>query len=84
MQNLKRNATNEIDEGETGEWKSWLKTQHSKDKDHGIQSYHFMAKNEETMGKVTDFTFLGSIIIADGDCSHEIKRRSLEEKLGPT
>ena len=31
------------------------------------------------MGKVTDFTFLGSIIIADGDCSHEIKRRSLEE-----
>ena len=30
---------------------------------------------------VTDFIFLGSKIIADGDCSHEIKRRSLEEKL---
>ena len=26
---------------------------------------------------VTDFIFLGSKIIADGDCSHEIKRRLL-------
>ena len=30
---------------------------------------------------VTDFIFLGSQITADGDCSHEIKRHSLEEKL---
>ena len=31
---------------------------------------------------VADFIFLGSKITADGDCSHEIKRRySLEEKL---
>ena len=29
----------------------------------------------ETMETVTDFTFLGSKITADGDCSHEIKRR---------
>ena len=36
----------------------------------------------ETMETVTDFIFLGSKITADGDCSHEIKRRlSLEEKL---
>ena len=28
----------------------------------------------ETMEKVTDFIFLGFKIIADGDCSHEIKR----------
>ena len=34
----------------------------------------------ETMATVTDFIFLGSKITADGDCSHEIKRR-LEEKL---
>ena len=27
---------------ERGEGKSWLKTQHSKNKDHGIQSHHFM------------------------------------------
>ena len=25
-----------------GEWKSWLKTQHSKNEDHGIQSHNFM------------------------------------------
>ena len=31
----------------------------------------------ETMGSVTDFIFLGSKITADGDCSHEIKRRLL-------
>ena len=29
----------------------------------------------ETMEIVTDFIFLGSKIPADGDCSHEIKRR---------
>jgi len=28
----------------------------------------------ETMETVTDFIFFGSKIIADGDCSHEIKR----------
>ena len=47
-----------LDEGKIGEWKSWLKTQHSKNKDHGIQSHHFMANR---YGKVeTDrFSFLG-------------------------
>ena len=29
----------------------------------------------ETVEKVSDFIFLGSKITADGDCSHEIKRR---------
>ena len=29
----------------------------------------------ETMETVSDFIFLGSKITADGDCSHEIKRR---------
>ena len=32
-----------LDESERGEWKSWLKTQHSKYKVHGIWSHHFMA-----------------------------------------
>ena len=31
----------------------------------------------ETEGKVADFTFLGSKITADGDCSHKIKRHLL-------
>ena len=34
----------------------------------------------ETVGTVTDFIFLGSKITADGDCSHEIKRRLLLER----
>ena len=31
----------------------------------------------ETVETVTDFVFLGSKITAEGDCSHEIKRRML-------
>ena len=39
----------------------------------------------ETVETVSDFIFLGSKITADGDCSHEIKRRLLlERKLWPT
>ena len=35
----------------------------------------------ETLETVSDFIFLGSKITTDGDCSHEIKRHSLEGKL---
>ena len=31
----------------------------------------------ETVETVADFIFLGSKITADGDCSHEVKRRLL-------
>ena len=37
----------------------------------------------ETMETVLDFIFLVSKITTDGDCSHEIKRRLLLEKLWP-
>ena len=37
--------------------------------------------DRETVETVSDFIFLGSKITADGDCSHEIKRHSLEGKL---
>ena len=33
--------------------------------------------DEEAVETVTDFIFGGSKITADGDCSHEIKRRLL-------
>ena len=33
---------------------------------------------------MTDFLFLGSKITADGDCSHEIRRRSLLGKKAMT
>ena len=36
-----------------------------------------MAIDGETVETVADFMFLGSKIAADGDCSHEIKRRLL-------
>ena len=58
--------------------------------EHNIQKTKIMASSPiiswqtdgETMKTVTDFTFLGSKITADGDCSHEIKiRLLLEEKL---
>ena len=50
-----------------------------------IQKTKIMASNPitsrqtdgETMEIATDFIFLGSKITADGDCSHEIKRRLL-------
>ena len=34
----------------------------------------------ETVETMSDFIFLGSKITADGDCSHEIKRRLLLER----
>ena len=50
---------------------------------HNIQNTKIMASGPitswqidgETMETVTDFIILGSKITADGDCSHEIKRR---------
>ena len=53
--------------------KSWLKTQHSKNKDRSIWSHHFMANRCGKVGRVTDFIFLVKIT-AYGDCSHEINR----------
>ena len=61
-----------------GEWKSWLKTQHSENG----QKTKIMASGPITswqidgaiMETVTDFIFGGCKTTADGDCSHEIKR----------
>ena len=41
-QKVRRNF-HPFDESENEEWKSWLKSQYSKNKDYGIQSHHFMA-----------------------------------------
>ena len=41
------------------------------------QELTFWQIDGETMGTTTDTIFLGSKIIADGDCSHGIKRRVL-------
>ena len=71
----KQRGTKEpLDEGQRGEWKSWLKTQHSENEDHGIRSHHFMANIGEKVETETNFLSLGSKITADSDCCHEIKR----------
>ena len=73
MPHLWQKGTKEsLDEGERGECKSWLKTQHSKNEDHDILSHHFKANTWGNNGTWRDFIFLGSKITADGDCSHEI------------
>ena len=36
---------------------SWLKAQHSENKDHGIRSHHFMENRGETVETVSDFLF---------------------------
>ena len=43
-----------------------------------ITSWQISGETEET---VAEFIFLGSKTTAGGDCSHEIKRHSLEAKL---
>ena len=60
-----------------GEWKSWLKTQHSKNEDHGIWSPHFIVNRWGNNGNSERLYFQGSKITAHGDCGHEIKRRLL-------
>ena len=57
--------------------KSWLKAQHSENKDHGIWSHHFMGNRWETVETMSDLILGGSKITADGDGSHEIERRLL-------
>ena len=57
--------------------KSWLKTQHSKNEDHGTSPITSWQIEGAKVEAVTDFIFLGSKITGDGDCSHKIKRRLL-------
>ena len=52
-----------------------LKLNIQKTKIMGIWSHHFMANRWGNRETVTDFILGGSNIPADGDCSHEIKRR---------
>ena len=46
-------------EGKKEEWKNWLKTQHSKNEDHGILSHHFMASRWGNNGNSDRLYFLG-------------------------
>ena len=48
-----------LDESERGEWKSWLKTQHSENYHHGIRSHHFMANRWGNNENSEKLYFLG-------------------------
>ena len=79
-----RGTKEPLDEGERGEWKSWLKIQHSKTKIMAfglITSWQIDGEKVET---VTDFIFLGSKITVDDDYSKEIKRCLLLERKAMT
>ena len=75
-----------LDECERGEWKSWLKTQHSKKR----RSWHpvpsLCGKPMGKKWKQWETIFLGSKITVDGNCSHEMKKDacSLEENFWQT
>ena len=67
----------DFDVGERREWKAVLKPkiQNNKSLASGpITSWQIYAENVEA---VTYFIFLGSKIIVDSDCSHEMKRHLL-------
>ena len=51
--------------------------QHSENEDHGIWSHQFMGNRWGNSGNSVRLYFLDSKITADGDRSHEIKRRLL-------
>ena len=80
-----RRTKEPLDNSERAEWKSWLKTQHSKNKDHGIWFHHFMANIWGNSGNSGRLYFLGSKITANVDAAMKLKDAcSLEEKLWPT
>ena len=75
-----RRTKEPLDESERGEWKSWLKAQHSETKIMASGPISSWETDGETVETVADFIFGGSKITADGDCNHEIKRRLLLER----
>ena len=57
----KRRRTKELlDESQRGEWKCWLKTQHSVNEDHGIWSHHFRGNRWENSGNSGRLNFFGA------------------------
>ena len=43
MAESKEKLKDPLDESEREHWKSWVKTQDSKNEDHSVRSHHFMA-----------------------------------------
>ena len=81
-----RGTKKPLDESERGEWKSWLKAQHSEKEDHGIWSHHFMGNRWGNSANSVRLCFLRApkslqMVIA----AMKLKDAySLEGKLWPT
>ena len=78
-----RGAKKPVDESERGEWKSWLKAQHSENEDHGITSWIIDGETVETVSYFIFFCAPKSLqmVIAATKLKDAY---SLEEKLWPT
>ena len=77
-----RETKEPLDESERGEWKSWLKAQHSETKIMASGLITSWEIDEKTVETVSDFYLGGSKITADGYCSHDLKDTySLEGEL---
>ena len=82
-----RRTKEPLDESDRGEWKSWLKAQHSENEDHGIRSHHFLADRWGNGGNSDRLYFL---FWAPKSLQMVIAARKLkdtyylEEKLWPT
>ena len=80
-----RGTQEPLDEGKRGEWQSWLKIQHSKNWDHGIQSCHFMPNRRGKSGNSDRLYFLGLQNWWTVTAAMKLKDAfSLEEKLWQT
>ena len=55
----KRRTKEPLGKSERGEWKSWLKTHHSENEDHGISSHQLMANGWGKYGNSEELYFLG-------------------------
>ena len=80
-----RGTEEPLDESKRGEWKSWLKTQHSKNKDKGIRSHHFKANRWGSNGNSETFFSSAPKSLQMVTVAMKLKGAcSLEEKLWPT
>ena len=74
-----------LDESERGEWKSWLKAQHSENEDRDIWSHHFMGNRWGNSGNSVRLYFFGLKSLQMVTVAMKLKDAySLEEKLWPT
>ena len=72
-----RRTKERLDESERGEWKGWLKAQHSETKVMASGPITSWQIDGETVETVANFILGSSKITAEGDCSHEIKTLTL-------